>query len=84
MPGVIKLYQESRIEGTKGLKNKAFYYSPNDRKLIIEHWREMYGDSFERMYLQIKPDVVDVIIPSKKVAIQRPPAKYDNQKPLYP
>ena len=50
MPGLIKLILPN---GTR--EKEVYYFTPKNRKSIIESWIILYGDKFENFFVHIQP-----------------------------
>lgn len=56
MPGIIRLYTNQAKVNKGGQKLKeVYYYTPKNRKAIIESWIILYGDRIDSMYVHIIP-----------------------------
>ena len=56
MPGTIKLFTNQAKVNKGGMKIKeVYYYTPKNRKAIIESWIILYGDRIDSMYVHVIP-----------------------------
>ena len=56
MPGIIQLYTNQAKINKGGQKIKeVYYYTPKNRKEIIESWILIYGDRIDSMYVHVIP-----------------------------
>jgi hypothetical protein len=64
MNGTIVLYTDK-----KERKRTAFYFNKEDRKRIIDRWRDLYGPPFEKWFYKIVPYInpLDPVLVGKKV-----------------
>jgi len=60
MPGIMRLYTNQAKVNKGGQKLKeVYYYTPKNRKEIIESWRLIYGDRIDSMYVHILPKLIN-------------------------
>ena len=56
MSGIMCLYTNKAKVNKGGQKIKeVYYFSPKNRKSIIDSWIILYGDRFDSMYVHIIP-----------------------------
>lgn len=86
--GEIKLYNG------KILLHSFKYFSREERKLIIERWKQAYPHILHAFDIHICPNVIlgrprekvtrlETLQEKSKERYERPPARYDNNKSLY-